>query len=88
MQQNNNIHKTQFIASILAGVALFISNRALLPEGAFNDGVAAYSYMLITPSVILFLSILAMQYMELVRIWLFLVIGVLVLSSFIVLMGK
>ena len=87
MQQNNNIHKTQFIAGVLAGVALFISNRALLPVGAFNDGVAAYSYMLITPSIILFLTLFAMQYMGLVRIWLFLVVGVFALS-FIVLMGK
>ena len=88
MQQNNNIHKTQFLANLLAGVALFISNHALLPVGAFNDGVAAYSYMLITPSIILFLTLFAMQYMGLLRIWLFLVMGVFVLSSFIVLMGK
>ena len=76
--------KIQLLGNVLAGIALIISNGYLLPKGAFNDGVAAYSYMLITPSIILFLTLFSVLYMGLIRIWLFLVVGVALLSGLII----
>ncbi len=71
----SSITRIQLWGNFLVGVALLISNNYLLPDGAFNDGVKHYSYMMITPSIILFLALFSMQYMDLIRIWAFLVAG-------------
>ena len=72
----------QLLVNVLVGVVLFKANNYLLPDRAFSDPISLlYSFSLILPSVALFFALFAVQYMGLVRVWLFMALPLIAVGA-------
>ena len=77
----------QVVLSFVVGYVLYKINMYLLPDDAFSNPISVlYSVAILTPSVVLFFSMLAVLYMGLIYIWFYMAVtisalGVLVLMA-------
>lgn len=67
----------QIVLSFIVGYVLYEINMYLLPESAFDNPISVlYTVAIIIPSIVLFLSMLAVLYMGIIYIWFYMALTV------------
>lgn len=84
MQSNHIKIGGYTVGNSLSAIALFTAVYQITPDNAFHPSVKLHTLTLIAPVFVLWLSMLTMTILQAKQFWLFLVIGSIIASFFVI----